>query len=194
MRPAGNFNPEWGYVAPAPGFMRTLRIALVAGAVGASAGAAVVFSLVDRPAAEESVASRTLVHATPVASILEPSALEAPLAPVSVSAPVAVASVSNLGPAVDERSAGAAASHPANAAAALPESTTVTQAAPSPVPDAAPAPAVAPAVKITATSPMFAAKKPAKRARVAPRYDWSRYDQALRAQGGGYYYAQRGEY
>jgi hypothetical protein len=66
MRHASNFNPEWGYLAPAPSFARTARVVVVAGAVGATAGAAVVFSLVDRPAAEESVAARTLVQ--PVAS------------------------------------------------------------------------------------------------------------------------------
>lgn len=62
MRFAGNFNPEWGYLAPAPGFIRTVRIAAVATAVGATAGAAVVLSLVDRPAAEQSVAARTLAR------------------------------------------------------------------------------------------------------------------------------------
>jgi hypothetical protein len=62
MRFAGNFNPEWGYLAPAPSFIRTVRIAVVAAAVGATAGAAVVFSLVDRPVAEESVAARTLAR------------------------------------------------------------------------------------------------------------------------------------
>ncbi len=64
MRLAGNFNPEWGYLAPAPSFIRTVRIAVVAAAVGATAGAAVVFSLVDRPVAEESVAARTLARST----------------------------------------------------------------------------------------------------------------------------------
>ena len=49
MRSAGNFHPEWGYLAPAPSFMRTIRIALVATAIGAVAGAAVVVSLVERP-------------------------------------------------------------------------------------------------------------------------------------------------
>ena len=52
MRSAGNFSPEWGYLAPAPSFMRTARIVLVATAIGATAGAGVVLSLVDRPAAE----------------------------------------------------------------------------------------------------------------------------------------------
>ncbi len=63
MRFADNFNPEWGYLAPAPSFLRTTRIVLVAVAIGATAGGAVVFSLVDHPAAEEtSVAARTLVE------------------------------------------------------------------------------------------------------------------------------------
>jgi hypothetical protein len=63
MRHAGNFNPEWGYLAPAPTFMRTARVFIVAALVGGTAGAAVVFSLMDRPAAEASVAARTLVSA-----------------------------------------------------------------------------------------------------------------------------------
>ena len=52
MRSAGNFHPEWGYLAPAPSFMRTVRIAVVATAIGATAGAGVVVSLVERPAAD----------------------------------------------------------------------------------------------------------------------------------------------
>ncbi len=67
MRRAANFNPEWGYLAPAPSFMRSARLVMVAAAIGATAGAAVVFSLLDRPVAEESVAARTLVQ-TPVAA------------------------------------------------------------------------------------------------------------------------------
>jgi len=62
MRHAGNFNPEWGYLAPAPNFLRTTRLFVVAAAIGATASAAVVFSLMDRPAAETSVAARTLVQ------------------------------------------------------------------------------------------------------------------------------------
>ena len=62
MRHAGNFNPEWGYIAPAPNFLRTTRLFVVAAAIGATASAAVVFSLMDRPAAETSVAARTLVQ------------------------------------------------------------------------------------------------------------------------------------
>lgn len=63
MRFADNFNPEWGYLAPAPSFMRTARVAFVAAVVGAASGAAVVVSLMDRPAATEmSIAARTLVQ------------------------------------------------------------------------------------------------------------------------------------
>jgi hypothetical protein len=38
MRSAGNFSPEWGYLAPAPSFARTARVVLVATAIGATAG------------------------------------------------------------------------------------------------------------------------------------------------------------
>ena len=62
MRHAGNFNPEWGYIAPAPSFLRTARVLVVAAVIGAMASAAVVFSLTDRPVAETSVATRTLVQ------------------------------------------------------------------------------------------------------------------------------------
>src|SRR6516162_573456 len=65
MRHDRNFNPEWGYVAPAPSVMRTARLIVVAVTLGATAGAATVFSLLDRPAAEESVAARTLVTPAP---------------------------------------------------------------------------------------------------------------------------------
>jgi hypothetical protein len=77
MRRAANFNPEWGYLAPPPSFMRTVRIVIVAAGVGATAGAAVVFSLVDRPAAEESVATRTLA-VEPVAALAAPVVAQLP--------------------------------------------------------------------------------------------------------------------
>jgi len=64
-----NFNPEWGYLAPAPSFLRTVRMTVIAAAIGAIAGAAVVFSLVERPAADESVAARTLAQPVQSASL-----------------------------------------------------------------------------------------------------------------------------
>ena len=45
MRHAMNFHPEWGCLAPAPSFLRTIRTVLVATAVGATAGGGVVLSL-----------------------------------------------------------------------------------------------------------------------------------------------------
>ena len=68
MRYAGNFHQEWGYLAPAPSFIRTARVILVAAAVGATAGAGVVFSLVGREDTETSVAARTLARPAEAAS------------------------------------------------------------------------------------------------------------------------------
>lgn len=62
MPHGGNFNPEWGYLAPKPGFIRTLRAVLLAGAIGTVGGMAVAAALVARPAADVSVAARTLVQ------------------------------------------------------------------------------------------------------------------------------------
>jgi hypothetical protein len=79
MRSAGNFHPEWGYLAPAPSFMRTARVVLVAMAIGATAGAAVIISLVQRPAADAantSIAAHALVTSVPVVD--EPPVASAP--------------------------------------------------------------------------------------------------------------------
>ena len=65
MRYDRNFNPEWGYVAPAPSVMRTARLVGLAAIIGATVGAATVFSLLDRPTTEVSVAARTLVTPAP---------------------------------------------------------------------------------------------------------------------------------
>jgi len=67
MRSNREFDPEWGYLAPAPD--RTVLIALVSAAVGATASAAVVLSLLDYPGAgEQSVAAQTLAPAEPAAT------------------------------------------------------------------------------------------------------------------------------
>ena len=84
MRSAGNFSPEWGYLAPAPSFMRTARVVLVATAVGATAGAAVVLSLVDRPAAGGE-ATAVAAHAI-VTSVQAAAAPTMPARPVPVAA------------------------------------------------------------------------------------------------------------
>ena len=62
MRKTSNFHPEWGYLAPAPSFIRTARLVLLATAVGATLGAGAVFSRASHQATEPSVAARTLVH------------------------------------------------------------------------------------------------------------------------------------
>jgi hypothetical protein len=96
MRSAGNFHPEWGYLAPMPSFMRTLRIALVATAVGATAGAGVVVSLIAHPAsgntADSSIAAHALVTGVPAAN--PASAAAAPAAAQSAPAAAQAAAVS----------------------------------------------------------------------------------------------------
>jgi hypothetical protein len=80
MRSAGNFHPEWGYLAPAPSFMRTARIVLVATAIGATAGAAVMISLVQHPGADTadtSIAAHALM--TSVQVVAEPPLAAAPI-------------------------------------------------------------------------------------------------------------------
>ena len=89
MRFAGNFHPEWGYLAPAPNFMRTARIVVVATAIGATAGAAVVLSLAERSApGAVADAGKTLVV---VHSLVQPAEAAAPAtAPVAAAAPAPV--------------------------------------------------------------------------------------------------------
>ena len=109
MRSAGNFNSEWGYLAPVPSFMRTLRVVLVATAIGATAGAAVVLSLIDRPVAEHdrtaSISAHAIVtsaQAAPAAAVPAPSSATAALAaPVSATraVPTTVAATAQAQPA-----------------------------------------------------------------------------------------------
>jgi hypothetical protein len=87
MRSAGNFHPEWGYLAPAPSFMRTVRIALVATAIGAVAGAVVVVSLVERPGSNDdnAIAAHALLTRAPV--IGSPALASRPAPVVATSIP-----------------------------------------------------------------------------------------------------------
>ena len=89
MRFAGNFHPEWGYLAPAPNFMRTARVVVVATAIGATAGAAVVLSLAERSApGAVADAGKTLVV---VHSLVQPAEAAVPApAPVAAAAPAPV--------------------------------------------------------------------------------------------------------
>jgi len=178
MRHAGNFNPEWGYLAPAPSFLRTARLIVVVAGIAATASGAVVFSVVRRPAADESVAARTLAQPldpAPMAGAAPSGAqLQKQAAPTSASATqradVLGAIPPPSAPAVADAGAGAAAgeTHAASSAlrppiaAALAEASRMTAAAP---PAHAATEAVAAAVAETALAP----KPPIKRSRLTSR-------------------------
>lgn len=90
MRLSGNFHPEWGYLAPVPSVMRTARIVAVATAIGATAGAAVVLSLADRPAPVMAAgAGQSLVVVHSLVQPAEASVPAAPAAPVASVTPAA---------------------------------------------------------------------------------------------------------
>jgi len=168
MRFVGNFNPEWGYLAPAPSFIRTVRIAVVAAAVGATAAAAVVFSLVDRPVAG-AVAARTLARSSDFAPARTASQAAQPQVPTpaSVRAPAkadigqgqsAIVSPANAAaesPSASESGASSTIQHPASIAA-LAEAPAAT--------DVASPQAVAPMPAVPSLQ-----KKRAKRHHSAPR-------------------------
>jgi hypothetical protein len=197
MRHAGNFNPEWGYLAPAPSLLRTTRLFVVAAAIGATASAAVVFSLMDRTAAETSVAARTLVQPVEPAMPARSAPLVAQLQTQSAQASVsqtqgadtatamrpqgaAVAAHASAGsPAATESGSPSTTQRPPSAAAlaeaprimtteAPPARALATESSTAAAPEAAPA-APAPA-------PRAVMKKPRAVARaVQPRYDLPRY-------------------
>jgi hypothetical protein len=196
MRHVGNFNPEWGYLAPAPSLLRTARVFLVAAAVGGTTSAAVVFSLMDRPAAETTVAARTLVLSA------EPS-LSAPTTKLMAQQP-AQSARSSVSPTPGAEAMGPHGAASAAHATADPATPSESSAAPT-TPSAPVAPARAEAPRVTmmdtppaqvlapegnavlaaqaapaaAPAPVLkgAAKKAraAARAAVAPRYDVPRY-------------------
>ena len=96
MRSGGNFSPEWGYLAPAPSFARTARVVLVATAIGATAGAGVVLSLIDRPSEPEKTpaAARAIVTSVRAAAVpsVAPTAPAPPSSPATATAPAKPAS------------------------------------------------------------------------------------------------------
>jgi hypothetical protein len=185
MRHVGNFNPEWGYLAPAPGLLRTARVFLVAAAIGATTSAAVILSLIDRPAAETTVASRTLVLSAPATKLTaqQPAqSVRSPLSPTPGAEAMGLRGAAHVsaGPAAASESSAAPMTPSPPVAAALAEAPRMTMT------DTPPAQALAPegdAVFATqaaaAPAPVLkgAAKKAraAARAAVAPRYDVPRY-------------------
>jgi hypothetical protein len=68
MRASTNFHPEWGYLAPTQGFIRTARVALVATTIGALVGVGVGFSWISHRVTETSVAARTMVRTVEASS------------------------------------------------------------------------------------------------------------------------------
>jgi hypothetical protein len=77
MRKTSNFHPEWGYLAPAPSFMRTVRHVVLATAVGGTLGAGAVFSWANHQPTEQSVGERTLVRLPEVASARHETPMQA---------------------------------------------------------------------------------------------------------------------
>ena len=73
MHRAKNFQPEWGFVAGANTFKRTIQIVFVATAIGATAGGGVVLSLVDLPTDQASVAAHTTAASAAQAAISAPA-------------------------------------------------------------------------------------------------------------------------
>lgn len=117
MRSAGNFHPQWGYLAPAPSFLRTARTVVVATAVGATAGAAVVLSLLDRSevdAAHTSVAAHALVTSAEVDALSTPpvASTNAPSSQVQGSSPAPVNAATSTQTDTQPRTQAAAAKPP----------------------------------------------------------------------------------
>jgi hypothetical protein len=142
MRSSGSFHPEWGYLAPAPSFLRTCRTVLISTTVGLTAGAAVAVSLVGRPATERSVMVEPFVAASSQAP-----ATVAQLPPTQTPAQQPTAAPPDTHPAAvaekPEASRDSAAPQPAPAAsdrvasAVLPDPAPLPVSRPTPVPDEA---------------------------------------------------------
>ncbi len=114
MRSAGNFHPEWGYLAPAPSFMRSVRTALVATAIGAIAGAVVVVSLVGHPGANDSntsIAAHALVT-TNAPVVAAPAVAALPFGEAAAAMLAQAPAVAKLQPAQEASAASAAPSAP----------------------------------------------------------------------------------
>ncbi len=117
------FHPEWGYPPPAPSFIRTTRVILVATAVGVTASAGVILSLVE-PAevSEPSHAARTLTRAVDYSStpVSTPRAArtqgqsQLPQPTVQVNRQSAIEDQSTKPPPTSGRVDGPAASEPSN--------------------------------------------------------------------------------
>jgi hypothetical protein len=190
MRNTANFHPEWGYLAPAPSFMRTARAVLVATAIGVTLGAGVVFSWTSHQAPEPSVGERTLVRSAEAASAL-------PQTPVQATKADGWSATERRSLADNSRSADRAANEPAAASttrapagiAALTAAPTATEGR-SAVAIAAPAAAAKDATLNVAPNKKKAVKKPNATWRFASRdesFGFAPGDYSRRRSWGGYY-------
>ncbi len=200
MRYSEQFHPEWGYLAPAPSFLRTARVVLVATAIGVIAGAGVVFSLVGHPSSETSVALRTLAQpAEPLGSTLPPLA-EAKASPTT-SQTAAKAETQSLLQKQSERSLSAS-GPPTQEAASSPKTGSTAQvpadqtpalvAAPSGIP---PEKKVVPppdAAETPAAGPEQVKKRTMKKPNVTSHYAWRGGYYSDSGRWGGGYYGDRG--
>jgi hypothetical protein len=100
MRHAKHLHPEWGILAPPPGFARAMRILVIAAAVGVTAGSGVILSLIDRtPAVAGTLATPAAAPAQPRSTplsalvksqgVLESEPAKATPSPVARTKPVA---------------------------------------------------------------------------------------------------------
>jgi hypothetical protein len=101
MRCAGNLHPEWGYFVPERSFLRTARLIFVATAIGATAGAGVVFELVSRPSTEkaQTFASAPTVVPTANVAVLRTAAIRAPSQHTQTNGQTRTAAIASAGPA-----------------------------------------------------------------------------------------------
>jgi hypothetical protein len=149
MRSAKNFSPEWGYLAPAPSLARTARVVLVATAIGATAGAGVVLSLVERPAE----AQKTPIAARAIVTSVRETAVPSAAPTVSTAAVSSPATAVNAAPV--PASGTAAANTPPPAAKSDASARTAARAIPQAQRQAANPPLAAPpSTVVTATSPL----------------------------------------
>jgi hypothetical protein len=62
MHPYSRLHPEWGILVPPRSFARTVRISMIAAAVGITAGAGVMSSLAERSSEQPAIVAQTLVQ------------------------------------------------------------------------------------------------------------------------------------
>jgi hypothetical protein len=62
MRQSSQLHPEWGILVPPRGIARTVRILMIAAAIGITAGAGIMSSLAERSSEQPAIVAQTLVQ------------------------------------------------------------------------------------------------------------------------------------